>query len=185
MKRVLAASVLALILATPASAQAPRLFDQFLSLCDATGVNADAAGAKARAEGFVRPPEKYIPAATIPNMRNVKTLWKTFDDGAVVLITGELPFQLLPGVDAQACAVIIGPAPANALDPVAAWANVPPVPLGGRNIYFFRQTGGQRQALTGTALPDLQAALTAGEVRGLVTASDNGSATIILLKPVI
>ena len=183
MKRAVSAAILALSLASPASAQAPRLFDQFLSLCDATSGNADAANAKARADGFVRPPEKYIPATTIPNMRNVKTLWKTIDDGAIVLITGILPFQLLPGIDADACAVIIGPAPANALEPAAAWASVPAIPLGGRSIYFFRETGGQRQAVAGTQLPELQAALAAGEIRGLVTASDNGSATIIMLKP--
>ena len=187
-RHVFVAAALAIGLSGPVLAQPPAdivpnpLFDQFLNLCDATGVKGEQALAKARSLGYVRPPAKFIPADAAPGMREPQVLWKVFDGGFIALMTGTMSFDLLPGASAEVCAVASNPPRPADLAAVGGWTGSAPIAQAGRTSYLFRETASARRSLPIT-LPELQAARDAGEVRALTTGTDNDMSLIMLLRP--
>jgi hypothetical protein len=141
---LLGASLLA-----PASAGAAdfRLLDPFQRLCMATDANGDAVIAKARSEGFVSPPPLFNRslAGAVKAFPSLVALWKVYDGGALVILTGR---TALPGnseVGADVCAVMVTPFEDGAEPALRAFLAVGDgKDSGGVKIFAFKDQDGVR-----------------------------------------
>jgi len=193
MKRLTSFVVLALAAAgavqTPAPAPAPAsaddqsLFKQFIAICDANDADAARVERQARIAGYLKTPDLYAARAVVPNIRQQKTLWKTFEGKVLVVTTGRAPVAGIPGADSDVCALSTAPAAASEVSAFRRWAEVPGTTSPAGVSYFYLQSAGPHQSLANAAGPAIQNAITSGQTRVAFSASTDASTVFILFRP--
>jgi len=110
--KALVAAIAAALLAAPAAAQDSRLAEPFRSLCMAAHGRAGATTAAARSAGFVSPPAMMLHdlANAIPEALRLTVLWKAYEGGLIMTLTGEMPTPSTPPMTAEVCGIATIPA---------------------------------------------------------------------------
>ena len=191
MKRLTSFVVLALAAAgavqaqtpVPASADDQSLFKQFIAICDANDADAARVERQARIAGYLKTPDLYAARAVVPNIRQQKTLWKTFEGKVLVVTTGRAPVAGIPGADSDVCALSTAPAAASEVSAFRRWAEVPGTTSPTGVSYFYLQSAGPHQSLANAAGPAIQNAITSGQTRVAFSASTDANTVIILFRP--
>ena len=191
MKRLTSFVVLALAAAgavqaqtpVPASADDQSLFKQFIAICDANDADAARVERQARIAGYLKTPDLYAARAVVPNIRQQKTLWKTFEGKVLVVTTGRAPVAGIPGADSDVCALSTAPAAASEVSAFRRWAEVPGTTSPTGVSYFYLQSAGPHQSLANAAGPAIQNAITSGQTRVAFSASTDANTVFILFRP--
>ena len=191
MKRLTSFVVLALAAAgavqaqtpVPASADDQSLFKQFIAICDANDADAARVERQARIAGYLKTPDLYAARAVVPNIRQQKTLWKTFEGKVLVVTTGRAPVAGIPGADSDVCALSTAPAAASEVSAFRRWAEVPGTTSPTGVSYFYLQSAGPHQSLANAAGPAIQNAITSGQTRVAFSASTDANTVFILVRP--
>jgi hypothetical protein len=150
MKRLIAGLVLACLAGAPALAAAPDPANDFQSICMATLADPDAAGAQARALGWVTPPALFAKQMT-GEMKDItarSVRWTTYEGGMEIMLAGDGHSFASADTPARVCLIMSLPQTGDLRAPIAARLGVGPAgKLGDLDIFAFEDDHGKPKAI--------------------------------------
>jgi hypothetical protein len=188
---VLAAAVAILVTPGLGQAQDSKLADPFRTLCLANGGNPEASIAQARSEGFVALPASMVRLMVAPmqDVGDPVALWRTYEGGVTMLITGHSPMPTATHQNAGVCALVDipgEPAPAATLESILGVGE----PRDGGEFSLFvyaEERDGHRRAVDLNQVAEVQKLMADGRLRmavaGRKTEGELGMAMLLMLTP--
>jgi hypothetical protein len=178
------------LFASDAFAQEQDLAAQFQSFCLATDGATQAVALAARGSGYVRPPDLIMrPLATsLDDIQHPSALWKVYDGGVFMVLTGQIGASSAAPLAGDACIVMALPTDTDPEPALRALLGVgDPMRQQSINFFIFEQRDGVRQAVRATDTAALRRAAASGRLRVAAAAqrSEDGAnvALMMLITP--
>lgn len=184
------AAAAASLFATVAFAQDQDLAAQFQSFCLATDGAPQAVALAARGAGYVRPPEVVLRPliASAGEIQNPSALWKVYDGGVLMVITGQLAGDSGSPLAGDTCMVLALPSDAEPTPGLRALLGVgDPIRQRDIDMFVYEQRDGARQSLRSLDAASLRRAAAQGRLRIAAgahrTRDATGVSVVMLIRP--
>jgi hypothetical protein len=175
----------------PPAAVESRLAGPFRTLCMAANGKADATAAAARAAGYVTTPAAMLQdlSSAMPGATHPAVLWKAYEGGLTLAITGEMPAPGGAPMTAEVCGIASIPSEPNPAATLAAILGVGgPLKQEASDMFVYDESlDGRRAAIDLRDAGELHKLLDEGRLRmamaATTTSRDFDISVVMLLVP--